>query len=223
MQTIELKFIKGHLFADLEGCDWVVDTGAPTSFGESSTIVIDERHFSIPGTYVGLNAMQLSGLLEHPTAGLLGVDVINEFDMLFDVAGGKLSVSVDELTLDGEMIDLGDLMGIPVIEARIADQNWRMFFDTGAKISYFQDESLTTFPLTGELNDFFPGFGQFQTNTHLVDFEIGASKYSFQCGSLPGLLGMTLSLAGSNGIVGNELIRNRTTGYFPRRKRMILG
>ena len=140
-----------------------------------------------------------------------------------DVAGGELSISVDEINLDGEMIELGDLMGVPVIEVRIADQNWRMFFDTGAKISYFQDESLTTFPLTGELNDFFPGFGQFQTNTHLVDFEIGASKYSFQCGSLPGLLGMTLSLAGSNGIVGNELIRNRIAGYFPRRKMMILG
>ena len=42
----------------------------------------------------------------------------------------------------------------------------RMFFDTGAQISYLQDDVLDTFPSAGPVTDFYPGVGQFQTETH---------------------------------------------------------
>lgn len=217
MQT-ELKYIKGHIFADFDGRDWLVDTGAPLSFGETSRITIDGVDFTLPESYAGLDATRLSAFIDHPIQGLVGVDVLNNFDTLFDVPASTLTITAEEIVVDGERIPLEDVMGIPVIEVGIDGESWRMFFDSGARISYFQDESITTFPSTGEVTDFYPGFGQFQTDTYLVDFEIGSSQYSFQCGSLPGLLGMTLSLAGTDGIVGNELIFNRKAGYSPRRK-----
>jgi len=43
-----------------------------------------------------------------------------------------------------------------------------------------------------------------------------------RCGKLPGLMGMSLGLAGVTGILGNELMRGRVTGYFPRRHQLIL-
>ncbi len=221
MQTLGLKLIKGHLFADINGRDWVIDTGAPLSFG-ASCATIDAKAFTIGKEYAGLTAEGLSGLLDHEAAGLLGADVINEFDLLFDVPSGSLSVSEAYLSIDGEVVELNDLMGIPIIEVSIGGEPYRMFFDTGAKISYFQEPSLLNYPVTGSLMDFFPGFGQFETKTYLVDLEIEGSTYAFQFGTLPQLLGLTLSMGGTQGIVGNELIRERICGYFPRRKQMII-
>lgn len=97
-----------------------------------------------------------------------------------------------------------------------------MFFDSGAQISYFQDESLTTFPSAGTITDFYPGFGQFQTETHLVDLILEEARYTLRCGALPGLLGMTLLMANTEGIIGNEILLNHTVGFFPRRQQLVL-
>ena len=64
-------------------------------------------------------------------------------------------------------------MGIPIVIAQIAGRDYRMFFDTGAQISYFQDDSLTDFPASGSITDFYPGFGQFQTDTYLIEISLG--------------------------------------------------
>ena len=41
-------------------------------------------------------------------------------------------------------------------------------------------------------------------------------------GTLPGLLGMTLMMAGAQGIIGNQILTNRVVGYFPRRRLLVL-
>lgn len=38
------------------------------------------------------------------------------------------------------------VMGVPVIQAVISGVAHRMFFDTGAQISYFQHESIKEYP-----------------------------------------------------------------------------
>jgi len=48
-------------------------------------------------------------------------------------------------------------MGIPIVTARIADRDYRMFFDTGAQFSYFQEDSLSNFPYAGSVTDFIQG------------------------------------------------------------------
>ncbi len=92
-------------------------------------------------------------------------------------------------------------MGIPIVTARVGDSDYRMFFDTGAQTSYFQDDSLTSFPSAGRVTDFYPGVGQFQTDTHDVPVSLGGVVFSLRCGRLPGLLGATLMMAGTVGIV----------------------
>ena len=39
---------------------------------------------------------------------------------------------------------------------------------------------------------------------------------------LPDLMGMALGMTKCDGILGNELMRDRVTGYFPRRKELVL-
>lgn len=108
-------------------------------------------------------------------------------------------------------------MGIPIIPVTIAGETFRLFFDTGAQVSYLQDDALDTFPSAGVMQDFYPGFGEFETETHHVPISLGSLTETLRCGRLPGLLGMSLMMADAQGILGNAILHGRTAGYFPRR------
>ena len=221
MHELSLTFHKGHLFVKMDGSDWLLDTGAPTSFG-TREIAIANENFTIPENYMGLTAGELSGYVDHLVSGILGADILNGFDVLVDVKNEKVSLTREEISVDGETLEMTDFMGIPIIEVEIGGLDRHMFFDTGAQVSYFQDESLCTFPAIGSIADFYPGFGEFQTETYLVDAGIGATRFELCCGSLPGVLGMTLSMAGVDGIIGNEIISDHVLGYFFRRQKLVI-
>jgi hypothetical protein len=220
MHDFSLRIQEGHPFVNIDGDDWLLDTGSPTSFGIKQ-ITIEGQDFSIPSSYMGLTAEQLSRFVAHPTVGLIGADILNEFDILIDTKIESVSFSAAQIALDGKDLEITEFMGIPIVQANISGTDRQMFFDTGAQISYFQDKSLEAFPMIGTVTDFYPGIGQFQTKTYRVNATLGNVTYELRCGSLPGLLGMTLMMAGTEGIIGNEVLRDRVVGYFPRRKKLV--
>lgn len=222
MEKLPLQFKEGHLFVKIGGDLWLIDTGAPSSFGKSGNLAIYGKQFKLSSSYQGLDAETLSNSVKVPCAGLLGADLLSCFDHIFDIAGGILTLSTDELQHAGQSILLTDLMGIPIVTVRIDNKDFQMFFDTGAQISYFQNASLTKFPSAGRINDFFPGFGAFKTDTYDVPVLLGPVAFTLRCGVLPDLLGMALMGARMKGIVGNAILLNRIVGYFPRRGMLIL-
>ena len=222
MHTLPLQIRDGHVFIRIEDDQFLLDTGAPTSFGSSESLSIAGQQFPLKTGYMGLTADTLSEYVGGRTNGLLGADILNLFDLVLDSPGATATFSTEELKCDGEVVPLEVFMGIPIISAQIGSATCRMFFDTGAQISYLQDDLLTNYPSAGQVTDFYPGFGQFQTDTHAVDVRLGKSSFTVRCGSLPTLLGMTLMMAGTNGVLGNEVLQGRRAGYFPRRKRLVL-
>ena len=218
MKEYPLTFKSGHLFVELQGGLWVYDTGAPTSFGKASELQFEGETFEVVENFMGFSVTELSEHIGIECAGLLGADVINHFDHILDLPRETLIVSKDELQVDGARVPITDfVMGIPIVTARVADSDYRMFFDTGAQFSFFQDDSIRDFPESGTVTDFYPGAGPFETETHQVDLCLENLSFTLRCGTLPGLLGQSLMIADSEGIVGNETIRDRVTGYFPRR------
>jgi len=222
MNTLPLELRDGHVFVEIGGELWLVDTGATSSFGTSGNVSIAGEQFNLGSGCLGLTAETLSQFVGVPCAGLLGADVLGRFDHIFDAAGGQLSLSTAELSHRGQSVRLDDFMGIPIVTARVGGNDYRMFFDTGAQISYFQDDSLRDFPSAGSFADFYPGFGQFETDTHEVPLSLGEIAFTLRCGTLPEVLGVTLMKAGTEGIVGNSILADRTVGYFPRRRLMVL-
>ena len=217
MIKLPLQYRNGHLFIELGDGLWLLDTGAPDSFGTAVSLSLAGEQFAIQSNYLGLTAEALSRFVNVRCMGILGGDVLGGFDHILDVAGGTISIATDELALTGASVDLDDFMGIPIVEARISGSSCRMFFDTGAQLSYLQEDALAGFPSAGPAIDFYPGVGQFQTETHEVQLRIGTEMFTLRCGRLPDMLGMTLMMANTQGIVGNEVLRDRTVGYFPRR------
>lgn len=222
MTTFPLIFRDGHLFTEIDGRLWLYDTGAPESFCETEELELDSLRFQLSEDSMGLTAAKLSQLTGVECSGLIGADILGSFDHLLNVPGGAVVMSTENLNLNGETISLEAFMEIPILTVRIANRDHRMFFDTGAQISYFQEDNISDFPTAETLTDFFPGFGQFRTNTYQVEVELGKNAFTLRCGTLPGLLGATLMLAGTTGIVGNPIVTNRVVGYFPRRKLLCL-
>lgn len=221
MQQNPLLISEGHIFAKLDGGLWLVDTGAPTSFG-AGEFQLDGRNFRPASSYAGLTAESLSDLVRIPCTGLIGADILKQFDHLFDCSKGIWSISTEELEAEGNTITLEHFMGIPIAAAEIAGDRHRVFFDTGAQLSYLQSDSIGNFPLAGRTEDFYPGVGRFETETNMVEMDLGGQTYNLRCGRLPELLGATLMMAGTSGIVGNAVMMDRITGYFPRRSRLHL-
>lgn len=222
MTTLPLIFKDGHLFVEMDSGLWLIDTGAPTSFGDSNKITLDTQELELNNGYMGLSAATLSQLTGVKCHGLIGADILGKFDLLLDIANSIVTISTENLQHTGTTLPLSEFMGIPIITARIAGKDYQMFFDTGAQLSYFQEDSITHFPTAGTVTDFFPGFGQFQTDTHYVQVGLGDCAFILRCGTLPGLLGTMLMMASTSGIIGNQIMENRVIGYFPRRNILCL-
>jgi hypothetical protein len=219
--THPLVFRNNHLFVQIDGALWVYDTGADSSFGVRPVSLLGPAQ-NISADYAGFTAADISGFLGESVEGVIGADLINPFDHLIDLRTNTLTVSDEELCCDGHVQPLDFFMGVPMLAAQVGGARCKLFFDTGAQISYYQGAPPMGAEHVGQLRDFFPTVGEFTTETYR--FPIGLNGFSpmVRCGKLPGLMGMSLGMAGVSGILGNELMRDRITGYFPRRKSLIL-
>lgn len=218
---IPLHFKSGHLFLEIDGHLWLFDTGAPLSFG-SKPLFLAERDLRVQDSYMSMTAESLSRLVSVDCVGLLGADVLGQFDFLLDLKNGTAEVSLGHLEHNGIAIALEQFMEVPVVSVRIGKKDYRMFFDTGAQVSFFQHDSLVDYAPAGKITDFYPGFGQFETETYHVDIELGDLQQTLRCGALPGILGTLLMAANTTGIIGNSIMQNRLCGYFPRRNLLVL-
>jgi len=217
----KLKYISGHIYVEINGLDWLVDTGSPSSFGSLNNLKIENKIFTILPSLLNLDVTTLSKYVEHEVAGLIGTDILNQFYIIFDSKNGKITFSVDPLVLEGEILDIDEIMGIPSIAVTVDNDEGYMFFDTGAQISYIQQSIITKNKPTGIIKDFYPGVGQFETETAVIDLQLGNLDYTLQCGYLPEILNMTLMMTNTIGIIGNETIQDAVVGYFPKENKLI--
>lgn len=222
MQTLPLTLDVGLIFVEISGNKWLLDTGAPTSFGDTSQLLLDGKEFTIGNDFLGINKSSLSKNIAVNFEGLLGNDVLSEFDFIFDVRQEKLTVSTETLNLDGHRIQFTELMGTPIFKIKIRDQEFSVFFDTGAEINYILNNVIRNFEPMGKFDDFHPMFGEFSTDTYNVQLTIDDIPFTLQCGTLPDEASMLLRTFGVEGIVGNSILRDRVLGYFPRRGVVVL-
>jgi hypothetical protein len=243
--SLPLHYLHQHLFIEIDNRYWLIDTGSPSSFGDIDQITLYKLDFSIKRENRGLNAEKLSEMVGIKCAGLIGTDILNQFDLIFDLYQGKLLITLDEIDpvniseklkfiettiddikLDGICLTINDFSGVPILTVNVGElgtTEYRMFFDTGAQISYFQHDSISDFPQNGSITDFYHGFGKFTTDVYEIPIRFTESDwYTIKFGKLPDLLEMSLLNTSVNGIIGNEIMINKAVGYFPRRKIMVI-
>lgn len=216
-----LKKINSHYFLEIEGGMWLVDTGAPITFGTTKALNICGEHFHFNNTYLSLTTESLSEFIGTPCSGLLGMDLLRVHDIIFDLHKGEATFTQEKVIPAGTGITLEDFMGIPILPVEISGEQFRMFFDTGAQLSYFQNKGITSSTPGAEIEDFFPDVGKFITRTYQVEMRIGEKIFNLISGILPGLLGASLQLANVQGIIGNQIFDFVKKINFSPRSKMI--
>jgi len=222
MTTFPLMLKDGHLFTEINHQLWLVDTGSPISFGSENSIILNQKKFTMLSNYMGLSSAKLSQFVGVPCVGLLGADILGNFDQIMDCCNGTLTLSSDELPPTGQQLSVHHFMGIPIMTVQVGNQTQSMIFDTGAQLSYWQNNTLYQFQASGTVSDFFPGIGEFETETYLVPTQIGSVDFTLRYGMLPELLGMTVMMTGAEGIIGNEILLHKKISYFPRRNMLFI-
>ena len=218
-----LRTIRNHFFLEKSERLLLLDTGAPQSFCMEPDLELAGLTFQVPENYLGLNSDQLSDFVSVDCHGLLGTDVLGNFDIIFDQPGSRIRITEEmQETEEGEIIHFKDFLGIPIIEVLIDGAGYQMFLDTGAQISYLQHDSFFDYQIVGHMEDFYPGYGRFETELRKVTAKVGANSYGLKFGTLPNILATALTPVGVQGILGNEIFMQRITGYYPRTGKLYL-
>jgi len=222
IHTYKYTLINGHIIASTGKSRLLIDTGAPNSVADSMSLAFAGAIHQTQRSGMGVTPESLSKSVGTPINALVGVDILNQYDIHIDPIGSTLSISENSLPLSGQHLEMGNLMGIPIINAMVSNDKVRLFFDTGAKLSYLDPDITKEFPLVGTEKDFYPGVGEFSTNAYDVPIILGTEAVVLRVGTLPMILQMTLMMAQTNGILGTAILQTHKVTYAPRRKTMTL-
>lgn len=215
--SVPLSWQGRHLLLALEDGDWLLDTGAPTTFGLGPLRLPSEAPHPCPGHYLGLQPARLSGYVDHPVRGLVGSDVLSGFDLLLEPAVGRAWFSRDFLDFPRTPLAASEFMGVPLVDAELGGHSRRFYVDTGAQLSYLQDDLLDCGDPEGCVEDFHPGVGRFFTDSYRVGLDLAGARIALRFGRLPGLLNALLVMASAQGILGSEVLRHHALRWSPRR------
>ncbi|MGA0133199.1 MAG: hypothetical protein ACO3ND_02455 [Opitutales bacterium] len=229
MVQLPLHHQGGLLFAEISGQRWLIDTGSPLSFGTGAPSSLAGKPINVlpilarPGKPL-LTGPKFAQGLGIACAGVLGMDVIGQFDWVFNATKRVCRVAADAIPLSERSLELrqeGPLLSVP---GRIRDQERHLLLASGQQLSYFEDPSIETFAGAGKVRDFNPSFigGWFMADTYhvAVAFGEGHAADNLRCGRLPPALRKDILPAGSEGALGAEFLASHFFAFAPRRRRL---
>ena len=216
------KFLEGHIIVEINHFDYLVDTGSPISFGRGGSICINGQTFLLNHSAMGVTPDSISALSGLHMDGLIGMDILSKFDIRFSLNETRFSdTAMDHSDLAIILPVIDTMMSVPIISLIIAGEHRRLFFDTGAQLSYLSDDLLTGVS-TGQREDFHPSIGRFTTNAYTIDVGLNANVESLTFGSLPPSMAILLDIGRAKGVVGSELLNKYTITLSNATRNLIL-
>ena len=206
MQNYIYQSVHGHIVINVEGRPCLLDTGSPFSLGYRP-IRIAGHDFPVHTNYLGVTCDYLADNIGVPIEGLIGADIISTLTMC--ICSSERMVQFSEHPADGSIvIPVQQFMGVPIIPIAIDGRVMRMFFDTGAPMSYLLPEALRGREPDGRHEDFYPLLGNFLTNTYSLGVNIGGEGQILRFGELPEELHIVLDAGNVQGILGTEMLKH---------------
>ena len=222
MPTFQYDLIDGHIIIREGAVAYLIDTGAPLSVGKGRVLAFAGEEFEVQNNYMGVTPQELSRHIGANIDALVGADILNNFNLLIDPRSSEIFLLEGKIALSGIELGVDYFMGIPIIQAEVNGRAIRMFFDTGAKLSYLDPEITKNCPTLGTAHDFYPGVGRFETRTFRVPVTLGNEEIDLTVGILPELLQLTLMMADTSGILGTGILSDFAIELDPHRRRLVL-
>ena len=221
--SLPYELVDGHIIVTSEdGKICLIDTGSHVSVGSPENILFAGARHALTPSLLGKAAFELPGPIGVCIDALIGADILNRYDMFIDPVRHVLEFSDEEHEVEGEVLPLQLMLGVPMLEAGMGDKRVKVFFDTGAPISYASEDVLNTYPRVGTAQDYYITFGAFQTVIHRVPITLGSRVIDLDVGVLPPPLKSLLLAAGVEGILGTAILDYFVVAYKPLRKIIVL-
>jgi hypothetical protein len=111
-----LVYQANHMFVELPEGKFLVDTGAPHTFGRTGSVTYGARRVTIPSSTLGANVDSLEKLPGVRCDGLLGMDLMSTAQVLWDGPAGKAIVGETVIATAARRVPYRSLMGVPVVD-----------------------------------------------------------------------------------------------------------
>lgn len=211
--TISIPFndVRGHLIIPLPGCDALVDTGSPVSFGRMP-VSLAGKTFDLPVSMMGMTAESLGELGGMRIDALVGCDILSSLQAM-SIRWNDGLIEFADAFPPGEVNSPLDLLaGTPVFPVSISGLATRAIFDTGAHLSYIDPSVVAGMDPIGQREDFHPLNGRFMARVYQVGTAIDTYPDKIEYGVLSGMAGtmtsMAMGLANASAVIGTPLLRH---------------
>ncbi|MGI9139642.1 MAG: ARPP-1 family domain-containing protein [Gemmatimonadaceae bacterium] len=222
-ETHPIEIIRDHLLLRLDGGLALIDTGSPVSIGRGSSLTLQEREWT-PSIATRFALDAASEHLGTHVEWLFGHDIIKAHPLLLDWRRQRARVGRFRYNRRSAVVHPVEFaMGIPIIQASHQGAPIRAVLDTGAALSYAPESAIAGCAATGRHRDFFPGVGDFETQTWSVPVRFGEREVAVSVGTLPMQLQLLFSmLLGPEGwIIGSDFFRDRAVYVDYRRGEVV--
>jgi hypothetical protein len=211
MQTYNYTEHDSHFIVHAGQQSWLLDTGAPASVS-ATPLLVGETVLTVADNYLGIKIDELQEMAGTAFDALLGMDVLAQSGVFIDRANQTVTLNAAP-AVSGNAVRCGQVMGVPTIHCNVGGNEQTLFVDTGAKITYVKENTITGYRAVGSIEDFYPGFGAFSSSTYRIPADLGRQQVLITVGVLPAALGSMLLGAGVDGILGNNAWAGRTLYY----------
>jgi hypothetical protein len=189
----------------------LLDTGSPVSIGRGNEYRLAGQVWN-PSTTMHAVLDAAGSHLGRPVEWLFGHDFFAANRVMIDWPARQVQLLDRNFPYpDGVSIPFELVMGVPVVTARSGQGAVRVVVDSGASVSYVPAALVEGLAPVDRRKDFYPGFGEFETDIWRVRVEIGGRRLTIKAGVLPPTLQMMFGLLlGPDGwIVGSDFFRGR--------------
>lgn len=212
MKTFEINLFDDHCIINENNQIILIDTGCPASLSRTGQLSFMDKEWQVNTTFLGNNLDNISELVGTKIDAMVGTDIISKYCFLFDYKNKKLTVSehIAPMEDSSEIQNYGGKHDI-LLNLGIGDKKMKMFFDTGAKISYLNHLYTQEMTPSEESQDFYLGYGAYSTPIFPIETAINEdTAFTVKYGNLPHDLGLEqrLSAMGIEGIIGSDLFYN---------------
>ncbi len=195
--TYKLYLLNRHLFVDLPEGRTLIDTGAPLSSSTSGRLTWQNQNHGVnKGGYMGFTFDQLSAEIGAQVDALLGMDLLAQTTLLFDVAHRTLTAG-DEMPagFKAQAYELAPMSDLPLFHMPLNGQPARVLWDTGAQYGYVTDRKFVTGKKAEPgFKDFSPMFGDLNIpQSYLLPFTLAGHDLLETVGEAPCVLGGGIS------------------------------
>lgn len=216
----------GFPLVSIDGEELVIDTGATHSIGHPRGCrFIGDRSSPMGGLMGGLWDSVASCVQGHTGAsalrGLVGADLLSKTGLYYDGRLGLVGLGVRNGPHSRTKLEFESCFGLPVLTVDFGGQTKRLVLDTGADCGFLIGPSPSHFRPGQTIHDSHPLAGEFTSKTWVGDIVVKAesgadvSINAARFGTLPPLLQLSVSMAGVDGVLGNDFFMNNAVQIAP--------